>query len=285
MVACHQSFPALTGYPVNNMRSDAGDTIAAAGTPTFWTTGAARPPRQDAVRVFDHDPDLIAGIDAESAQMLRRCAIARRLALPCGSWSPPAGDGPLAGALGLLVLDGLVCRSLRVHDRDCPELLGAGDLLRPWEETAPGLIDEGSSWRVLQPTTIAILDARFAALLGRWPSITVALLARSTQRARALALQRGIAHTRQAETRLLSLFWQLAERWGRMTPQGVVLPLPLTHELLGQLACLHRPTTSTALQRLVRAGEIARRADRGWALLGEPPAQRGDAAADSSFAA
>jgi CRP/FNR family cyclic AMP-dependent transcriptional regulator len=56
-----------------------------------------------------------------------------------------------------------------------------------------------------------------------------------------------------------------------MTAQGIVLPLPLTHELLGQLACLHRPTTSTALQRLVRAGEIARRADRGWLLLGEPP--------------
>jgi hypothetical protein len=58
------------------------------------------------------------------------------------------------------------------------------------------------------------------------------------------------------------LFWQLADRWGQMTPEGVVLPLPLTHELLGQLVGLHRPTTSTALQRLTRAGEIARRPDR-----------------------
>ena len=259
--------------------------MAADGTTqTFWTAGAART-RPEAVRVFHHDPDLLAGVDAQTAQLLRRRAIARRLQLGCGSWSPPPGDGPLTGALGLLVLDGLVCRSIRVHGRECPELLGAGDLLRPWEAAATGLIDEGSEWRVLMPTTLAILDARFAALLSRWPSIMVALVERSTQRSRALALQLAIAHTRQAETRLLTLFWHLAERWGRMTPRGVVVPLPLTHELLGRLACLHRPTTSTALGRLARAGEIARRPDRGWTLLGEPPARRGEAAGDTALAA
>lgn len=260
-------------------------TAADAGMPTYWTAPAARRAEPRVVRVFEHDPDLLAGVEGDTAQVLRRRAVARRLQLRCGAWSPPAGDGPLAGAIGLLVLDGLVCRSVRVHGKDCPELLGAGDLLRPWDAASPGVIDEGSAWRVLQRTTLAILDARFAALVCQWPSIAVALVARSTQRSRALALQLGIAHTRQAETRLLALFWHLAERWGRMTPHGVVLPLPLTHELLGQLACLHRPTTSTTLKRLIDAGEIARRPDRGWTLLGEPPVHVSEPDADVPLAA
>ena len=257
---------------------------ADSSTHTIWTDRATRRDRPETVRVFEHDPDLLAGLDGETAEMLRRRAVARRLTLPCGPWSPPTGDG-LRDGLGLLVVDGLVCRSICVHGRDCPELLGAGDLLRPWEAAGTGVIDEGSEWRVLQPTTLAILDKRFTAVLGRWPSIMVALVARSTQRSRALAIQLAIAHTRHAETRLLILFWQLAERWGRVTPEGVVLPLPLTHELLGQLACLHRPTTSTALQRLVSAGRIARRSDRGWMLLGEPPSSESDVAERSAAAA
>ena len=257
---------------------------ADSSTPTIWTNRATRRERPDVVRVFEHDPDLLAGLDAATADKLRRRAVARRLELPCGPWSPPAGDA-LRDGLGLLVVDGLVCRSICVHGRDCPELLGAGDLLRPWEAAGSGLIDEGSEWRVLQPTTLAILDKRLTAVLGRWPSIMVALVGRSTQRSRALAIQLAIAHTRQAETRLLILFWRLADRWGRVTPEGVVLPLPLTHELLGQLACLHRPTTSTALQRLVSAGRIARRSDRGWMLFGAPPAYAGDVADRAALAA
>ncbi len=240
-------------------------------TATFWTADAGRSVRLDRVRVFDYEPDLLAGLDAAGAAHLRRHAVARRLALPHGPWSPPPADSELVGGLGLLVLDGLVCRSLHVHGRSYSELLGAGDLLRPWEPSGAGPLKVDDTWRVLQPTTIAILDERLAALLGRRPNTIGALMARSTQRSRALVVQMAIAHIRQAEPRLLALFWHLAERWGRVTTQGIVVPLPLTHELLSQLACLHRPTTSTALQRLVRAGEIARRSDHGWLLLGAPP--------------
>ncbi len=259
--------------------------IADSSTQTHWPAGAARRLRSNAVRVFQYEPDLLAGIDARTAELLRLRAVARRMDLPCGQWSPPTGAGDYAGGLGLLVLEGLLCRSICVRGRDCPELLGAGDLLRPWQPAGAGVVDGQSTWRVLQPTTLAILDERLTALLSRWPSVMVAFVARSTQRSRALAVQLAIVQTRQAETRLLSLFWHLAERWGRMTPRGVVLPLPLTHELLGQLACLHRPTTSTALQRLVRAGEIARRPDRGWMLLGQPPLHEREGAAESTLAA
>ena len=231
--------------------------------------------RLDAVRVFEREPELLDGVDAETAALLRTRVVVPQLQLASGCWPQPAAGGPFDGALGLLVLDGVVSRSVAVNGRSCAELLGAGDLLRPWDlPDTPEPFAGPCSWRVLQPATLAVLDERFATLAGRWPSIIAALLARSTRRARWLALHLAIAHVRQAEARLLMLFWQLAGRWGRMTPGGVALPLPLTHALLADLVCLHRPTTSTALQRLTRAGEIARRRDRGWMLLGEPSSLR-----------
>jgi CRP/FNR family cyclic AMP-dependent transcriptional regulator len=254
------------------------------------TQPAPRHARSDAVRVFDLDPDLLAGIDAEAARVLRGRVAVRGLRVPCGDWAPPCAQGS-DGTLGLLVLEGLVCRSICVHGRQCPELLGAGDLLRPWQPDA-AMVEGAGDWRVLQPLTIAVLDERFMALVRRWPSIAVVLLERAMQRSRERSFQLAIAHIRQAETRLLALLWHLAERWGRVTAHGVALPLPLTHELLGQLACLHRPTTSTAVQRLIRCGELERRPDRGWTLLGRPPAddrehehEHGDALAEAPVAA
>lgn len=229
-------------------------------------TGAAA-----AVRVFEHEPDLLSGLDGDTAAVLRRRVVVPQLQLAAGVWRPP-GCGQFDGALGLLVLDGVLSRSICLQGRNCAELLGAGDLLRPWDLGDPAdAFAAPCAWRVLQPVRLAVLDRRFAAIAARWPTIVDTLLARSTLRSRALVFHLAIAHIRQAETRLLMLFWHLAERWGRMTPDGVVLPLPLTHEMLGKLVCLHRPTTSSALQRLIRAGQIARRADRGWMLLGEPP--------------
>ncbi|HWI09074.1 MAG TPA: helix-turn-helix domain-containing protein [Solirubrobacteraceae bacterium] len=228
--------------------------------------------RCDAVRVFEHEPDLLRGLDPATAELLHRRVVVPRLQLPCGSWAPPAG-ADLEGALGLLVLDGVMSRSVSLQGRCCAELLGAGDLLRPWDlPPADDSLAGRCAWRVLEPATLAVLDERFAVVAGRWPKIIAALLARGSERSHGLAFHLAIAQIRQAETRLLMLFWHLAERWGRVTPGGVALALPLTHELLGDLVCLHRPTTSTALQRLTRAGEIARCADRGWMLLGEPPA-------------
>lgn len=230
--------------------------------------------RPAVIRVLDADPELGRVLPRTELDRATRAARARLVTLDPGSWRPRTG-GDLPGALGLLVLDGVVSRSVAVNGRSCAELLGAGDLLRPWDlPDTPEPFAGPCSWRVLQPATLAVLDERFATLAGRWPSIIAALLARSTRRARWLALHLAIAHVRQAEARLLMLFWQLAGRWGRMTPGGVALPLPLTHALLADLVCLHRPTTSTALQRLTRAGEIARRRDRGWMLLGEPSSLR-----------
>jgi hypothetical protein len=81
-----------------------------------------------------------------------------------------------------------------------------------------------------------------------------------------LALAQAVTHLRRVHSRLLILFWLLAERWGKVGPAGVHVELPLTHEVLAMLVGTHRPTATLALQRLA-AGEllIRERADR-WLL-------------------
>lgn len=223
------------------------------------------------VRVFDHEPDLLAGVDANAADLLRHRALAPALWVEPGPWSPP--DGPeIRRSLGLLVIDGLMTRTIEVGGRTCPELLGAGDVLRPWDHTGEhASLPMRSSWTALERTTVALLDERFAAAACRWPAVVGALLGRTIQRTRAVAFHMAIAHVRHADTRLLMLLWHLGDRWGRMTPLGVHVPLRLTHELMAHLTCMRRPTASSALQRLSRADEIARRRDGTWLLLGRPP--------------
>lgn len=186
-----------------------------------------------------------------------------------GEWKPPTVQRP--DALGLLVIEGLLTRSVRVMDRECPELLGAGDLLRPWDPSS-GPLDGEAVWRVLTPVTVAVLDGRFARLVVACPTIVAALLGRATARSRSLCFHRAIGHVRHADTRVLLLLWHLAERWGRVTPDGVALSLPLTHELLAHLAGMRRPTASTALQQLVRSERVVRRGRDEWLLCGSPPA-------------
>ena len=56
-----------------------------------------------------------------------------------------------------------------------------------------------------------------------------------------------------------------------MSGDGVVVPLALTHRILGQLVGARRPTVSTALGELAERGELVRRVDGSWVLRGSPP--------------
>ena len=126
-------------------------------------------------------------------------------------------------------------------------------------------------WSVLSPSTFAVLDRRFAAELARWPEVTAALFDRLSERSLRLATTQAISQLTRVDRRLKALFWHLAERWGRVSGDGVIVPLALTHRILGQLVGARRPTVSTALGELAERGELTRRADGSWLLRGEPP--------------
>jgi Crp-like helix-turn-helix domain len=86
----------------------------------------------------------------------------------------------------------------------------------------------------------------------------------------------AISQLNRVEDRLITLFWHLAERWGRVAANGVALPLALPHRVLGELVGARRPTVSTALAELSRRGEVMRRHDGTWLLTGDAPAPIGN---------
>jgi hypothetical protein len=224
------------------------------------------------VRVFEAIPGLLDDLAPGHARAAWHRGVAESEILPEGPWLPPAGGELGRGALGLLVLDGVLTRNVALDDRRAPELLGAGDLLRPWEaDGMAGFVELDVSWRVIDRAAVALLDEHFADRVCPVPGVCAALLARTFQRSRSMASHAVLLQIRGAERRVLALLWQLADRWGRVTPRGVHVPLRLTHALLAHLVSMRRPTVSAALAALTRSGEVAREGDRTWLLTGGPP--------------
>jgi CRP-like cAMP-binding protein len=92
-------------------------------------------------------------------------------------------------------------------------------------------------------------------------------------RSRSFALSLAITQLVGVELRILALLWHVAERWGTREADGIVLPVRMTHELLGSLISAQRPTVTRALGHLLDDGRVSRRDDGLLAVHGEPPAQ------------
>ena len=223
------------------------------------------------VLLLDADPDLGAGLCEDEFAFARPHLRARVQVLEAGPWNP--ADVTAANVeLGLLVLDGVLVRDVLVRGRGCAEVLGAGDLLRPWDQSdaAFASVRHDYRWDVLQRSRVAELDARLAAALAGWPCIVGALFARSLRRVRAMGLQYALTQVQGVDVRLHLVLWHLADRWGCVTPAGVVLRLPLTHQMLGRLIGARRPSVTSALQRLARDGLVVRTDAGAWLLRGAP---------------
>jgi hypothetical protein len=222
--------------------------------------------------LLHHDPDLGARLDdPERLEAARAELQVAAHTLDTGPWEAARLAGASPGHIGLLVLDGVLAREVLVADTVSTELLGQGDVIRPWRvDDEAALLRHDVRWNVLTRSRIALLDRRLAAQLGRYPEINAALFDRVDARAQRLALTQAISQVNRVDRRVIALLWHLAERWGRMTPDGVAIPLTLSHRMLGQLVGARRPTVSTAVGELLKSGELARRTDGTWLLTGEP---------------
>jgi CRP/FNR family transcriptional regulator, cyclic AMP receptor protein len=229
------------------------------------------PDQRSAVYVLDADPDLGALLPAERMASARRALVARLYRAGVGHWQDERMHRGGPEQLGLLVLDGVIARELLLSDNVTTELLGAGDLLRPWQDQGPStLLRAQVRWTVLEPVSGAVLDQAFARRVAPFPEVHAMLLDRAIERAHRLAFAQAISQLNGVEHRVLALFWHLAERWGRVTPDGTAIPINLPHRVIAQLIGARRPTVSTALSQLARTGAIHRRPEGGWLLLGEP---------------
>jgi CRP-like cAMP-binding protein len=216
------------------------------------------------------DVDLIDAIPMPDRDRATEECIAATAWIPVGAWSGPQTD-IMRDGIGLLVLHGLLIRHLRVGGRFSSELLGEGDLLRPWQgEGARQSLSKASDWRVLEPTRVAVLDAGAARRFASYPELTGQLVARAVERSRSLAMNMAIVQQSRVHVRVHLMLWHLAGRWGYVSPEGTILPLRLTHDVLADLVAARRPTVSSALSHLARSG-LVRPAGKGWLLLGQRP--------------
>jgi CRP/FNR family cyclic AMP-dependent transcriptional regulator len=228
--------------------------------------------------VLREDPELAEAVEPERRERAIEACVTREARIPVGTWERRR-SGLLEDGIGLLVLEGLLIHRVGINGRFGAELLGEGDVLRPWHDeaeasTLPLTID----WMVIEPARVAVLDERFSRQLAHYPRLAARLFARAVLRSRHLVVNMAIVHQARVDVRLHMLFWHLAGRWGKVRTDGIVVPLRLTHTVLSDLVAARRPTVTSALSDLARRGDV-HVVDEGWLLSGDPPGELQDVVA------
>jgi CRP-like cAMP-binding protein len=222
---------------------------------------------------LDLDPDLGEEIPREDWEQARRACEAPVTNIASGHWDVRRACAEATSSFGYLLVDAIVSREVALKDRYLLELFGPGDIIQPpahgaWPHAA----------ETMPSTTTVITQGRAMALGGwlvraaaRWPSLLTAVLTRIEAQRERLAIQGLIVHLPLAEHRVLLQLWHLAGKWGRVTTDGIVIPLQLTHEFVGQMIAARRPTVTLAVRDLEAAGCLRRLDDGSWLLthLGE----------------
>lgn len=225
----------------------------------------------ESLSIADADPLLIAGLDEESRAAAEQ-GLLPVLRLSSGPWQPPPeGEEGLA----YLVLSGMLLRRVRITGGRSVELLAEGDCLFPWREEAASF--SRPEWHVVEHSRLAVLDLRAGSPLARWPSIGASVAGRAIDRSRALAVQSAIMSVVGIEERVHALLWALAERWGRVVPDGAELDVHVPQGVLAEMVGARRPTVSQALGSLGERGLLSSPRPGRWVLKGTPPTFVADA--------
>jgi CRP/FNR family cyclic AMP-dependent transcriptional regulator len=228
-------------------------------------------PIDSRTNVLLEDRELLSVVPEADRAAAIRVALAGAALVGRGLWDAKTDAHRTAAGFGLLVLDGVLVRRVGFADRVGGELLGRGDLLRPSEHDGEeATLPFDATWNVLSDLRLALLDRRWSQRMAPFPDVGIALTARALRRARRLANMLTIALHPKLDERLQLLLWEIADRHGRVHPDGVHIDMPLTHELISQLAGARRPSVSSALTRLADK-RVVERHGGGWILHGEPP--------------
>jgi CRP/FNR family cyclic AMP-dependent transcriptional regulator len=230
--------------------------------------------RAESVRFFDIEPDLLCRLGSTDADTLRRQALVQVLRVPRGTWEPPHADSRLP--LLYCVLDGFVALTVISSGKRGAEIFGSGDIIDPSPgERPPESLRFESTWVALTPTRLGVLDDEFLRWLARCPPVAHQILSNMTRRCEKIALDHSIAQVRGLANRIVLKLWEVAGRWGTVTSDGTVLPLRISHAMLGELLGASRPSVTDAIHELIRNGEIDRTMDGRWILARREPARLG----------
>ena len=118
--------------------------------------------------LLEVDPDLGMLLPEERLETARRELRVVVRTLETGPWDVDRLSGASPEHVGLLVLEGIIAREVLVSDTVSTELLGPGDVVRPWRiQDGSGLLLHIVRWNVLSRSRFALLDRRLSAQLGR----------------------------------------------------------------------------------------------------------------------
>src|SRR5215207_7320433 len=146
------------------------------------------------VRLLDHDPDLARSLPPDRVEAARHGALVDVVHVPRGPWRDQALLGASTSSYGLLLLDGLVSRTVVLDDVASSQLLGRGDLIAPSAQADDALVPSEVRWSVLEPAVVALLDERFLLVVRRWPELAGALFERVAAQSARLGTHRALCH-------------------------------------------------------------------------------------------
>jgi hypothetical protein len=215
---------------------------------------------QAAVALLRVDAALREAVPPDERPLAERVVVVAHRELE-PQWSPDALVGDSPRPFAALLLRGLVTHDVILGGRCSANLLGPGELFRPWRSADTSLPCD-ARWTATDGAAIALLDERFLAAARRWPGLSAVVHERLAAQLENAQLHTAIAGLPRVEQRVLALFWHLADRWGIVRPDGVRVELALTYALIGHLVAAQRPTVSLALQALAEGWAPQTRADR-----------------------
>lgn len=134
-------------------------------------------------------------------------------------------------------------------------MLEQGDVLvrplEPWAASGPQV-----RCFAIEDSLVHLVDRARMATWMQEPALAANLVRVLSAQLADLEMAVAIALEPRVERRLLLKLRQLAERWGRVTPDGIRLDLRLTHQELANMVGAVRESVTIALGRLSEAGEI-----------------------------
>ena len=224
------------------------------------------------VSVLREDPDLARHVDPAQAHTASRHAGANVVSLPKGMFCPHEWLPNRPGTFGMLVLDGLLLRGVQVAGRPSLEVLGTGDVVRPFEpERDPyAAVPELVRWWALRPAMLAVLDASFVRRMSDYPEVIGELAGRLASGSARGCLRLSIVQQPRLSTRLEVMLWHLADRFGRVHSEGVLVAVPMCQGLLSWLVGASRPAVCRAVKQLQREGRVEPGPDGTWWLRRRP---------------
>ena len=209
--------------------------------------------------VLVEDPDLGVRLEPmEFREARMRCSAPWLVAEPSG-WADPWPFPSWSDCLGLLIIRGHLASRTVIAGRSSLEILGPGDVAQPWCDRRSGAIAGATaSWSALDEVSALVLDRRFQQTAARWPDLLAEIMNRALRRADRLAADRAVDQMPKLAERLHLVLWRLGQRFGRVTPEGVRLPVRLSHQHLAELCSAQRPSVSQALGVLTRNGQVTK---------------------------